>query len=279
MKHTKIMALVMAPLLLTLSACSSGTPDDDRTATAISPLSSSATVDPITPPTSTAPPTTEPTAKPSTEPVPTPPTADSVGEENTAVQETPVSLAERPEFRSKDQVREEELISLHGYSIGMTFAETQQVWEIPKNMIDYAIGRWTPEAPSLYIYIGNMGYEFKPGPDAVTDHADHVDNYVLQHIYYGETIFCANREPLSVLRDIELGDMIEDALKSLPGNRTPRRWTIDQLYGEYGKPNSASLEYITNLGFYELRIYCEGSWIRLSFGSSGKLWIAEVFSI
>ncbi|SHI27120.1 hypothetical protein [Desulfosporosinus lacus] len=276
MKHTRIMALVMALSVLTLSACSSGTPDDDMTANAIPSPLSSATVDPITPPTSTAPPTTEPTAKPSTEPVPAPPTADPVSEENTAVQETPVSLAERPEFSPEDRVREEELISLHGYSIGMTFAETQQVWKIPKNMIDYAIGRWTPEAPNLYIYIGNMGYEFKPGPDAV---ADHFDNYILQHIYYGETIFCANREPLSVLRDIELGDRIEDTLKSLPGNRTPRRWTMDQLYGEYGKPNSASLEYITNLGFYELRIYCESSWIRLSYGSSGKLWIAEVFSI
>jgi len=245
-------------------------------ATAIPPLSSSATVDPITPPTSTAPPTAEPTAKPSTVPVSTPPTADQVSVKNATVQETPVSLAERPKFLPKDRVREEELISLHGYLIGMTFAETQQVWKIPKNMIDYAISRWTPETPNLYVYVGNMGYEFKPGPDAV---ADHFDNYILQHIYYGETIFCMNREPLSVLRDIELGDRIEDALKSLPGNRTPRRWTIDQLYGEYGKPNSASLEYITNLGFYELRIYCEGSWIRLSFGSSGKLWIAEVFSI
>jgi len=276
MKHTKIMVLVMALLLLTLSACSSGKPDDDMTATAIPPLSSSATVDPTTPPASTVPPTAEPTAKPSTVSAPTPPTADPVSEENITVQVTPVSLAERPEFRSDDRVREEELISLHGYSIGMTFAETQQVWKIPKNMIDYAIGRWTPEAPNLYIYVGNMGYEFKPGPDAV---ADHFDNYILQHIYYGETIFCANRELLSVLRDIELGDRIEDTLKSLPGNRTPRKWAIDQLYGEDGKPNSASLEYITNLGFYELRIYCEGSWIRLSYGSSGKLWIAEVFSI
>lgn len=266
----------MALLLLTLSACSSGTtPDDDTTATP--PPSSPATVDPTTPPpTSTPPPTTEPTAKPSTEPTPTPPTADPVSEENITVQETPVSLAERPEFRPEDRVREEELISLHGYSVGMTFAETQQVWEIPQNMIDYAIGRWTPDAPSLGIYIGNMSYVFKPGPDAVVDN---FDNYILQQIYYGETIFCMNREPLSVLRDIELGDRIEDALKSLPGNRTPRRWAIDQIYGEYGKPNSASLQYTTNLGFYELRIYCESSWIRLSFGSSGKLWIAEVFSI
>jgi hypothetical protein len=263
MKHTRIIALVMTLFLLTLSACSSGTaPDDDTTATP-----PSATVDPTTAL------TTEPTAKPSTGPTPAPPTADPVSEENISVQETPVSLAERPEFRPQDRVREEELISLHGYSIGMTFAETQRVWEIPKNMIDYAIGRWTPETPSLYIFVGNMAYEFKPGPDAAIDH---FDNYILQQIYYGETVFCMNREPLCVLRDIELGDMIEDVLKSLPGNRTPRRWAIDQLYGEYGKPNSASLEYITSLGFYELRIYCESSWIRLSFGSSGKLWIAEV---
>ena len=274
MKHIRIIAFVMALLLLTLSACSSGTPDDDTTATP--PLSSPATVEPTTPQTSTAQPTTEPAAKPAAGPASTPLAADPVSEENIIVQETPVSLDERPEFRPKDRVREEELVSLHGYSIGMTFAETQQIWEIPKNMIDYAIGRLTPDAPNLYIYVGNMSYEFKPGPDAV---ADNFDNYVLQHIYYGETIFCTNREPLSVLRDIELGDMIEDALKSLPGNRTPRRWAIDQLYGEYGKPNSASLEYMTNLGFYELRIYCESSWIRLSFGSSGKLWIAEVFSI
>jgi len=266
MKHSRIFAFVMAFSLLTLSACSSGaTPDDTPP-----PPSSAATVGP------TATPGTEPTAKPATETTSTLPTADPVGEEDITVQQTPVSLAERPEFRPEDRVREEELISLHGYSIGMTFAETQQVWEIPKNMIDYAIGRWTPEAPSLCIFVGNMYYEFKPGPDAAVDQ---FDSYILQQIYYGETIFCANREPLCVLRDIELGDMIEDALKALPGNRTPRRWAIDQLYGEYGQPNSASLQYTTGSGFYELQIYCESSGMRLSFGSSGKLWIAEVFSI
>jgi len=268
MRHTRIFAFVMAFLLLTLSACSSkATPDDTA---APPPPSSAATAGPP------APPTAEPTVKPPTGPTPALPAADPVSEEDITVQETPVSLAERSEFRPEDRVKEEELISLHGYSIGMTFAETQRVWEIPKNMVDYAIGRRMPEAPSLCIFVGNMYYEFKPGPEAA---ADHFDNYILQQIYYGETIFCTAREPLCVIRDIKLGDMIEDALKSLPGNRTPRRWAIDQLYGEYGKPNSASLEYATGSGFYELQIYCERSGIRLSFGSSGRLWIAEVFSI
>lgn len=263
----------MALSLLILPACS--TPDNDTTATTPSP--SSSTADLTTPPTLTTPPATEPTATPSTElaPTPNPPAsiADPISEKTITVQETPVSLAERPEFRPEDQVREEELVSLHGYSIGMTFAETQQIWEIPQNMIDYAIGRRTPDTPSLYIYVGNMAYEFKPGPDTA---ADDFDNYVLQYIYYGETIFCTNREPLSVLRDIKLGDTIDDVLKSLPGNRKPQKWAIDQLYGGYGEMNSASLEYITNLGFYQLRIYSENSWIQLLFGSSGKLWIAEL---
>lgn len=264
---TEIFVLVMMLMLLILSACSSGVTPEDKTTTP----------SPSPPPlTSTAPPTTEPTAKPSTDPTPIPPTANPVSDEDITVQETPIFLVERPEFRPKDRVREEELVSLHGYSIGMTFAETQQIWEIPQDMIDYAIGRWMPDAPNLYIFVGNMAYDFKPAPDAVVDN---FDNYILKQIYYGETIFCTNREPLNVLRDIELGDMIEDVLKSLPGNQTPRGWAIDQLYGEYGKTNSASLEYTTNLGFYELRIYCESSWIRLSLGSSGKLWIAEVNSI
>ena len=270
MKPVKIIALVMALSLFTLSGCS--TPHNDTTAPPLS--SSSAAVDPATPP------ATEPSVTPATEPTPAfpPPTlmADSVSEDTITVQNTPVLLAERPEFRPESPVQEEELISLHGYSIGMTFAETQQIWKIPPSMIDYAISRGAPDVPSLYIYVGNMGYEFKPGPDAA---ANDLDNYILQYIYYGETIFCTNREPLSVLRGIHLGDMIDEALKSLPGNRTPQKWAIDQLYGEYGQPHSASLEYITNLGFYQLQIYGESSRIQLSFGSSGKLWIVEVFSM
>ncbi|MEA4921070.1 MAG: hypothetical protein VB078_09135 [Clostridiaceae bacterium] len=249
MTRKSIISLVMAILLFTLSSCSNGT----------TPAADAA----VTPPTSAVTPAPEPLAEP-------------VSNESITVQETPVSLSERPEFSSNDKVLDEELISLHGYSIGMTFAETQKVWEIPQNMIDYAIGRWNSETPSLCIYVGNMYYEFKPKADAASNN---FDDYILQHIYYGETVFCANRESLSVLRDIKLGDMIDDVLKSLPGNRTPQKWAIDQLYGEYGMPNSSSLEYITNIGFYELRIYCENSWIRLSFGSSGRLWIAEVSSI
>ena len=144
MKLTKMITLVMALLLLTLSACSSETPDQNTTA--IPPLSSPATidpatppvtVDPATPPASTPSPATEPTATPPVEQVPAPPTTDPLSEEKIPVQKTPVSLTERPEFTPGDRVREEELISLHGYAIGMTFAETQQVWEIPKPMIDY----------------------------------------------------------------------------------------------------------------------------------------------
>ena len=204
------------------------------------------------------------------------PAISLVTEEDITVQKTPISLTERPKFRPQNLVQEDELISLHGYSIGMSFANTQQIWKIPQKMIDYAIGLRTPDWPNLYIFIGNMGYEFKPEPDA---NIDNFDNYILQQIYYGETIFCPEREPLSVFRDIKLGDSIDEVLKSLPGNRSPQKWKIDQLYGEYGQPNSASLEYITDLGFYELRIYCENTWVRLSFGSSGKLWIAEIYAI
>lgn len=148
MKPVKIIALVMALSLWTLSGCS--TPQDHTTAT---PLSSSAVVDSATPP------ATEPTVTPTTEPNPAlaPPPADSVSEDTITVQNTPVFLAERPEFRPESPVQEEELISLHGYSIGMTFAETQQIWKIPPSMVDYAIGRGTPDVPSLYIYLGNMG--------------------------------------------------------------------------------------------------------------------------
>lgn len=263
MKQRKIITLVMALLLLILSACSSGTaPDDDVTATL--PASSAEL------------PATEPAAAPSTESTADPLAAEPVSEDDITVQETPVSLAQRPVFLPEDPVQDEELVSLHGYLIGMTFAQTQQLWEIPQSMVDYAINRWTQESPSICIYVGNLYYEFKPGQDAAIDD---FDNYTLQHIYYGETVFCTNREPLCVLRDIKLGDTIEDALKSLPGNRTPQQWATDQLYGGYGAPGSASLEYTTSLGFYELRIYGENSWIRLSFGSSGKLWIAEVYPI
>ena len=236
MKDTCIIVLIIVFLLFPLSACSSIETPNDISLPAIS----------------------------------------LVTEEDITVQKTPIFLTKRPEFRSQDPVREDELISLHGYLIGMSFANTQQSWKIPQNMIEYAIGLRTPDWPNLYIFIGNMGYEFKPKPDA---NVDNFDNYILQQIYYGETIFCPDREPLSVLRDIHLGDSIEDALNSLPGNRIPQKWAIDQIYGQYGQPNSASLEYITDLGFYELRIYCENTWIRLSFGSSGKLWIAEAYAI
>ncbi|HWQ51770.1 MAG TPA: hypothetical protein VN369_08205 [Terriglobales bacterium] len=225
----------------------------------------------------TPPETAEPAGDPPAEKVTAgpQPAADPVSEQDITVEATPVTLTERPEFRPEDRVREEELVSLQGYSIGMTFAEAQQVWEIPKNVVDYGMNRWTPEMPNLCIYVGNMYYDFRPRPDA---DASDFDNYVLSQFYYGESIFCTNREPLSVLRDIELGDMIGDVLKSLPGNRTPRKWALDQLYGEYRQPDSASLEYTTNLGFYDLRIYCDSCWLQLMFGSSGKLWIAEVYA-
>ena len=199
-----------------------------------------------------------------------------VSDQDITIDETPILLAARPEFRPEDRVREDELVSLHGYFIGMTLAEAQQVWEIPQNMVDYAKGNLNEDYPTLAIFIGNMLYTFEP--ELAAD-PKKFDDYVLKSIYYGETVFCTQREQLNVLRDIKLGVMIEDALKSLPGDRTPRKWAVDQLYGKYYEPNSAHLEYITNLGFYELRIYCENSWIRLSFGNSGKLWFAEGFSM
>jgi hypothetical protein len=115
-------------------------------------------------------------------------------------------------------------------------------------MIGYAIARRSPESSNLCIFIGNMSYEFKPGPDSP---AEDFDSYILQQIYYGESIFCMNREPLCVLRDIELGDMIEYALKSLPG--TGRRGNGDRPAYASMASRTAQPEYITNLGFYELR--------------------------
>jgi hypothetical protein len=94
-------------------------PDNDTVAA--QPPSPPATVDQTTqPPASAASPVTEPTAKPHAEPSPVPITADPVSEEDITVRETPVALTERPEFCPEEQVREEELISLHGYAIGMT---------------------------------------------------------------------------------------------------------------------------------------------------------------
>lgn len=221
---------------------------------------------------------TEPTSATgpqATQPATEPPRPTVTGQDIT-VSSTPMPLAQRPEFSAGDKVTDDELVSLHGYSIGMTFAETQQIWQIPQEMVDYAAQRMeTDDLSSLYIFIGNMAYDFVPA--AGSSSAD-FDSFVLQRIYYGETIFCETRESLSVLRDIKLGDMIEDVLKLLPGNRTPKKWAIDQLYGTEGKPGSASLVYSTQGGSYELSIYCENSWARLHFGYSGKLWIAEVYS-
>lgn len=252
MKHTKLIALLMAALLLlTASACSQQTAPQET---------------PAAPPASTEPQTPEP--------APTPP-ATPVTEADIKMEATPVTLDGRPPFDPKDKVTDEELISLQGYTIGMTFKEANEIWEVPQAVVDYGKGRWTAEYPSLCLYLGNMYVEFKPKPDA--DAAD-FDSYTLYHIYYGETIFGSGKEPLSVLRDIKLGDSIGDALKSLPGNRTPRKWALDELYGEYESPGSAKLEYITNLGFYDLRIYCENSFAILSFHSDGNLWIADVYA-
>lgn len=253
MQHSKFIVLLTAALILmTASACSGQTASQEP---------------PAAPPVATEPQTPEPT--------PTPAPAAPVTEADIKMEATPVAIEARPPFDPKDKVTDGELISLQGYTIGMTFKEANEIWEIPQAVVDYGRGRWSAEYPSLCIYLGNMYVEFKPKPDA--DPND-IDSYTLYHIYYGETVFCSGKEPLSVLRDIKLGDSIGDALKSLPGNRTPRKWALDELYGEYQQPGSAKLEYITNLGFYDLRIYCENSWATLSFHSDGNLWIADVYA-
>lgn len=252
MKYQKTIALVMALMIMSVSACSNGT----QPAT-----------EPVTDPATTPPAEQTPTS--------VPPQADPVSDADMTLEATPVTLLERPQFDPDDAVGEAEMISPLGYTIGMTFAQAQALWEIPKAVVDYGISRWTAEYPSLCIYLGNMYYEYKPVPNAdIND----MDAYTLYHIYYGQTIYCTGPEQLPVLRDIKLGDSIADALNALPGNRTPRKWALDQLYGEYGQPGSASLEYITDLGFYDLRIYCENSFAILSFHSDGKLWIADVYA-
>ena len=252
MKHTKLIALLMALILMTASACSAQTAPQET---------------PAAPPVATEPETQEPD--------PTPPQAAPVTEEDIKMEATPVAIESRPAFEPKDKVTDGELISLQGYTIGMTFKEANEVWEIPQAVVDYGKSRWTAEYPSLCLNLGNMYVEFRPKKDA--DPVD-FDSYTLYHIYYGESVFGSGKEPLSVLRDIKLGDSIGDALKSLPGSRTPRKWALDELYGEYQQPGSASLEYITNLGFYDLRIYCENSFAILSFHSDGNLWIADVYA-
>jgi len=246
-------ALLAALILLTTSACT--------------PQTAPPQPPPATPPSSSEPQTQTPE--------PTPPPPAPVTEADIKMEATPVTLESRPPFEPKDKVTDGEFISLQGYEVGMTFKEANEIWEIPQTVVDYGMGRWTAEYPSLCLYLGNMYVEFKPKPDAdIND----FDSYTLTHIYYGETIFGSGPEPLSVLRDIKLGDSIEDALKSLPGGRKPREWALDQLYGKYQEPGSASLEYTTNLGFYDLRIYCDTCWATLSFHSKGKLWIADVYA-
>ena len=198
--------------------------------------------------------------------------AAAVTEADIVVAQTPGPFVDRPDFDPQARVQEDELVSPHGYALGMTFAETQKLCALQQNMIDYAVGRENPDTPGLYIFVGNMTYNFEPPAGVAT--GDY-DRYVLTYIYYGETIFCPQRETLSVLRGIRLGDPIGEALKFLPGNHVPQQWAIDQLYGEYGQPDSASLEYLTDLGFYILKIYCKTDVTVLTFGSSGKLWIAE----
>lgn len=192
------------------------------------------------------------------------------------VDATPGIASERPAFDAQSRVTQDELVSLHGYALGMTLAETQKIWPIPQGMLDYGI-RMTPERGNtdLVVYVGNMDYVFRPYGDTLP--GDY-DNYTLDEIYYGETSFCTAKEALPVLRDIRLGTAIGDALKSLPGNHVPQQWATDQLYGELRRPNSADLAYLTELGWYTITIYTDSAWLDLTFGYSGKLWIATAYA-
>jgi beta-lactamase regulating signal transducer with metallopeptidase domain len=199
--------------------------------------------------------------------------AYSVSDADITVSQTPGPFITRPDFDPQARVTEDEMVSLHGYRIGMSFAETQKLYALPQSMVDYAAEREDPIACKFKIHLGNIVYTFFP-PYGVP--VGDYDRYLLQGIAYGRFDSCTEPENLCVLRNIHIGDGIGDVLKSLPGDHVPRMWAIDEIYGSADQPNSAWFSYQTELGFYYLYINGETLSMQMTFGSSGKLMDASV---